>query len=48
MTENKGSFIIMVATGINQKCGLFEDGLLCRIKCVEMSNEVKPEANVST
>jgi hypothetical protein len=21
MTENKGSFIIMVGTGINQKCG---------------------------
>jgi hypothetical protein len=37
-TENKGSFIIMVGIGINQKCAWFEDGALCKDNCVKMPN----------
>jgi hypothetical protein len=47
MTENKGSFVVMVGAGINQICDKLTLTPFVRTQCIEMSNEVKPEANVS-
>lgn len=38
MTDNKGSFVVRVVTGINEISECFEDRLLCKIKRVELSN----------
>jgi len=48
MTENKGSFMVMVDTGITKNADDLKMVSYVTIKCVEMSNELKQEANVST
>jgi hypothetical protein len=48
MTENKGSFMVMVGTGITKNADDLKMVSYVTIKCVEMSSELKQEANVST
>ena len=47
MTENNSSFVVMVGAGINQICDELTLTPFVRTQCIEVSNEVKPEANVS-
>ena len=47
MTENNGSFVVMVGAGIDQICNELTLTPFVRTQCMEMSNEVKPEASVS-